>query len=149
MVVQLYNFVIFHTRQFWANHELPCATKLYHRTRDQIMLDEVERIEFEHRDPSRGETMAAKDKFATIYARCDLGLDLGFRKYEGKLLDFGEKPDAQYDKMSYVTFVPRGKRKPKTLSENFLILDGVGYPDPPDAWVYDEPNRVSDRMEER
>jgi len=83
--------------------------------------------------------MAAKDKFVTIYAPHNVG----FMKYEGKLLDFGEKPYAQYDKMPYVTFVPRGKRKPKTLSENFLILDGVGYPDPPDAWVHDEPKEGS------
>ena len=115
------------------------TTKLYDRTRDQIILDEVERIAFEQRDPSRGETMAAKDKVVTIYAPHNVG----FMKCEGKLLDFGEKPYAQYDKMPYVTFVPRGKRKPKTLSENFLILDGVGYPDPPDAWVHDQPKEGS------
>ena len=35
----------------------------------------------EQRDPSRGETMAAKDKFVTIYAPHNVG----FMKYEGKL----------------------------------------------------------------
>jgi len=32
--------------KFWANHESPRTTKLYDRTRDQIILDEVERIAF-------------------------------------------------------------------------------------------------------
>jgi HNH endonuclease len=79
--------------------------------------------------------MADKSKLVTIYAPHNVG----FKKYEGRLIRFGERPlqgHAQKDIHAYVTFILKGKRKPQTVWDDFVILDGVGYPDPPDAWTH-------------
>jgi len=78
--------------------------------------------------------VADKTTLVTIYAQHNVG----FVKHEGKLQECGEKQYAQNKRLPYVTFIPKGKRKPQTIVDNFLVLDGLGYPDPPDAYNTEE-----------
>jgi hypothetical protein len=55
-------------------------------------------------------------------------------KYEGKLLDYGLRPYAQYPEVPYVDFIPKGKRKQVRVTQSYdpymVILAGFGNPDP-------------------
>lgn len=75
-------------------------------------------------------------KQVTIYSDSEFGGCIN--KYEGKLIEFGTRPYAQYKKTPYVTFIPTRKRYPRQILKGYkpfiLILDGVGHPQPPSAF---------------
>ncbi len=47
-------------------------------------------------------------KQVTIYSKSSFGVN----KFEGKILEFGQQPYAQYPNATFVKFIPKGKRKP-------------------------------------
>ena len=77
--------------------------------------------------------MAAGNRLVTIYAL----RDFGYSKKEGKLIEYGERPHAQYDRFPYVIFISKGKRKQETIGPEFVLLDGHGFPDSPDAFTHE------------
>ena len=54
--------------------------------------------------------------FVTAYAQ----FTWGYKKHEGELLDYGEKPYAQHERYPYATFIPMGKGSRKLLSVTSL-----------------------------
>lgn len=62
----------------------------------------------------------------------------GVQKIEGKILDFGTKPYAQYKEAVFVHYIPKGKRKPTGFVVGYrpyvVILEGIGHPEPDDAF---------------
>ena len=64
-------------------------------------------------------------------------------KIEAYLIEHGRRPYAQYDQARFVVFVPRGKRKPRTILKGYkpyiLIVEGWNAPEPPG--MYGAPER--------
>lgn len=82
--------------------------------------------------------MSTKQK-VTLYCKSAFGI----KKYEGKLIEHGTSPYAQYENAPYVVFIPKGKRNPRKFREGykpfFLILAGWEHPEPDSALVDTEP----------
>lgn len=73
----------------------------------------------------------ANNQLVTIYINGGFG---NIVKYEGKLIEYGNRKYAQYDNASFASFVPKGKRKAvgfiKTSHSTMLILPGYNHPEP-------------------
>lgn len=73
----------------------------------------------------------------TIYTSTGMGIT----KLEGTIISIGRRPYAQYDSAPFVTFVPRGKRKPQGLIATaypyLVVLKGYGHVDPSSPMVED------------
>lgn len=65
-------------------------------------------------------------QIVTIFSKSEFGM--GINKYEGKLLNTGVKPYAQYNKAPFVEFIPKRKRKGvkiiKGYSPYLVVLEG-------------------------
>ncbi len=73
-------------------------------------------------------------KQVTIYSKSSFGVN----KFEGKILEFGQQPYAQYPNATFVKFIPKGKRKPYGFIEGynpyFVIIEGYNHPNTLDAF---------------
>lgn len=78
----------------------------------------------------------------TIYTSTGMGIT----KMEGTIISIGRRPYAQYDQAPFVTFVPKGKRKPQgviaTAYPYLVVLAGHGHIDPPSPMVEQETNQI-------
>lgn len=77
-----------------------------------------------------------KGQKVTVYFKSDLGM--GIVKIEGKLVDYGTRPWAQYGNAAYVDIIPKGKRKARRYQQSYdpfmVILAGHGHPDMEDGY---------------
>lgn len=84
----------------------------------------------ERKDP-RVTQMAAelKDRKVTVITTNEFFGNMNV--FEGRLVDFGTRPYAQYSNAPYVKFIPTRKRKPvcimKTYNPTLIVIDGVGH----------------------
>ena len=87
------------------------------------------------------ESLFNKEK-VTIYLTGGLGLNIV--AYESYLLRSGRMDYAQYKKVPYVVFTPKGKRKPlrhlKGYNPFILVVNGWGLPSCPDGFITKEDN---------
>lgn len=71
----------------------------------------------------------------TIYTSTGMGIT----KIEGTIISIGRRPYAQYDSAPFVTYVPKGKRKPQgiiaTAYPYLVVLRGHGHVEPESAMV--------------
>ena len=71
----------------------------------------------------------------TIYTSTGMGIT----KIEGTIISIGRRPYAQYDSAPFVTYVPKGKRKPQgiiaTAYPYLVVLKGHGHVEPEGAMV--------------
>ena len=83
--------------------------------------------------------MNAKQQ-VTIYTSTGMGIT----KMEGTIISIGRRPYAQYDQAPFVTFVPKGKRKPKrviaTAYPYLVVLKGYGHVEPESPMVEEQSN---------
>ena len=74
-----------------------------------------------------------QDYSATIYTTGEFFGSVN--KYEGKIIDFGVRPYAQYTEAPFFKYIPKGKRKPRGCIKGdynpyLVILKGYNHPDP-------------------
>ncbi len=73
----------------------------------------------------------------TMYLNSEFGM--GVVKIEATRFEVEVRPFAQYPSGVYVEFLPKGKRKMRTLVQGYkpslLVLDGWGHPDPDSAFM--------------
>lgn len=78
----------------------------------------------------------------TIYTSTGMGIT----KMEGTIISLGRRPYAQYDSAPFITFTPRGKRKPKgiiaTAYPYLVVLRGYGHVEPERPMVEQETNQI-------
>jgi hypothetical protein len=72
------------------------------------------------------------NQLVTIYRQSEFFGN--FIKHEGKLIEHGSRPYAQYKNAPFVSFIPKGKRNPikfvKTHNPMILVIEGHGHPTP-------------------
>lgn len=81
----------------------------------------------------------------TIYSQSEFGM--GVRRCEAKLEDVRVHKYAQYERGITATFIPKGKRKARQLTQaygpNMVILEGWGHPEPDSMFLPEEPSNVN------
>jgi len=79
-----------------------------------------------------------KQKQVTIYVSGEVFGNV--QRHEGRLIEHGKRPYAQYKDAPYVDFIPKGKRKGVRIQKDYkpylLIVEGEG-PEMPDLFISD------------